>query len=86
MNARAKLNIPFGRSLTGVATLPEGAERSLDDPFAQKSKAWIFWLVLAVVLGGLVAGWRLGFLTKEMLLGVSKAPASSSSAPSAAPK
>ena len=81
VNARAKLNIPFGRSLTAVARLPEGAERSLDDPYAQGSKAWLFWLVLAVALGGLVAAWRLGWVTKEMVLGAGKAPSSASPSP-----
>jgi len=86
VNARAKLNIPFGRSLTAVATLPEGAERSMADPYAQKSKAWIGWVILVVVLAGLGAAWRFGLLTKDMLLGVAKAPAASASAaPSATP-
>jgi len=34
VNARAKINIPFGTSLTATARLPENAERSLVDPFA----------------------------------------------------
>jgi hypothetical protein len=34
VNARAKINIPFGNSLTATARLPENAERSLVDPFA----------------------------------------------------
>ncbi|MFA5182930.1 MAG: hypothetical protein WC405_16550 [Syntrophales bacterium] len=40
VNARARINIPFGRSLTKVATLPPGAERSLEDPFADKKSKW----------------------------------------------
>jgi len=34
VNARAKINIPFGTSLTATARLPENADRSLVDPFA----------------------------------------------------
>ena len=69
-----------------MATLPEGAERSMADPYAQKSKAWIGWVILVVVLAGLGAAWRFGLLTKDMLLGVAKAPAASASAaPSATP-
>ena len=33
VNARAKVNIPFGRSLTGTAKLPPGASRSLQDSY-----------------------------------------------------
>lgn len=40
VNARAKLNIPFGASLTQVAVLPAGSERSIEDPFAEKPSPW----------------------------------------------
>jgi predicted NBD/HSP70 family sugar kinase len=36
VNAFARINVPFGGALTHVATLPKGAIRSLDDPFAEK--------------------------------------------------
>ena len=35
MNAKAKMNVPFGGSLTGIAVLPPGSERDLVDPFAE---------------------------------------------------
>ncbi|HRP35803.1 MAG TPA: hypothetical protein PLI48_07980 [Gammaproteobacteria bacterium] len=53
VNARARINVPFGGSLTAVAELPKGASRSLQDPFAEKKrpwKTWLFLLALAVVL------------------------------------
>jgi len=51
VNARARINIPFGRSLTRVATLPPGAERSLEDPFADKKSKWPqVLLVIAILL------------------------------------
>ena len=50
VNARARINIPFGRSLTKVATLPPGAERSLEDPFADKKSKWPQILVVIVIL------------------------------------
>ena len=50
VNARARINIPFGRSLTKVATLPPGAERSLEDPFADKKSKWPQILVVMVIL------------------------------------
>ncbi|HMY82959.1 MAG TPA: hypothetical protein PK212_09185, partial [Agitococcus sp.] len=34
VNTNAKVNIAFGESLTILATLPKGAQRSLRDPFA----------------------------------------------------
>ena len=40
VNAHARINIPFGASLTQVAQLPEGASRSLEDPFADPTRLW----------------------------------------------
>ncbi len=50
VNARARINIPFGRSLTKVASLPPGAERSLEDPFADKKSKWPQILAVVVIL------------------------------------
>jgi hypothetical protein len=53
INARANINIPFGRSLTRMAILPEGSERLLRDPFAEKKSLWpyvIFALVMLIIL------------------------------------
>ncbi|MBP8980633.1 MAG: hypothetical protein KBG09_05250 [Syntrophobacterales bacterium] len=50
VNARARINIPFGRSLTKIAALPPGAERSLEDPFADKKSVWPKVLLLIVIL------------------------------------
>jgi hypothetical protein len=50
VNARARINIPFGRSLTKVASLPPGAERSLEDPFADKKSKWPQILLAIVIL------------------------------------
>ncbi len=52
VNTRAKLNIPFGKSLTKVAELPVGANRSMKDPFAEKKRPWKIWLVIFALLGG----------------------------------
>jgi hypothetical protein len=60
VNARARINVPFGGALTAVATLPEGATRSLEDPFAEKKKPWKAWLFLAVVVVVLLVLWRQG--------------------------
>ena len=36
INNVAKMNIPFGRSLTDLPQLPPGSQRSLEDPFADE--------------------------------------------------
>ena len=49
VNAKAKMNVPFGGSLTGIAVLPPGSERDLVDPFAEKKSPWPK-ILLAVIL------------------------------------
>ena len=61
VNARCKINVPFGGSLTSVAALPEGASRTANDPYAEKPVPVYRWLVLAVLVVGLGA-WGLGKL------------------------
>ncbi len=61
INARAKINIPFGTSLTGLASLPTGSHRSLVDPFAEKKTVWPFYVVIALGIGALVVLWHYGF-------------------------
>ncbi len=39
VNGRVKINIPFGTALTDLATLPPGAQRSLEDPYEDKEAA-----------------------------------------------
>ena len=52
VNTRARINIPFGTALTQIAKLPEGAERALTDPYAEKKTPWgTYLLLLAIVLG-----------------------------------
>jgi len=51
VNARAKINVPFGTSLTGIAKLPAGAPVDSFDRYAQKSSALpkVFVTLLVVV-------------------------------------
>jgi len=59
INARARINIPFGTSLTQLAQLPPHSERALSDPYAEKQTPWkAYGLVLAVLLLA-VFGWYL---------------------------
>lgn len=61
INARARINIPFGTSLTGMAELPEGANRSVVDPFAEKQVLWPYYLAIAAGICALVGLWYVGF-------------------------
>jgi hypothetical protein len=65
VNALTKVNLPLGRSLTDVAVLPPGSERSLVDPYAEKRSPWPrilgAALLLALVAGGL---WKVGLLSR----------------------
>jgi hypothetical protein len=58
VNTMARVNVPFGGALTALATLPPGASRSLQDPFAEKKTPWKTYLFLLVVLA-LAALWAL---------------------------
>ena len=57
VNARARINIPFGTSLTQLAQLPEGAERALTDPYAEKERPWKTYAVIAVIVFIAAAWW-----------------------------
>ncbi|MDT8989316.1 hypothetical protein RQP54_00410 [Curvibacter sp. APW13] len=63
INARARINIPFGTSLTQLAQLPANAERALTDPYAEKDTPWgLYAVVLAILVAGLYWGWKSGWL------------------------
>ena len=64
VNTRLKINLPFGRALTGLAQLPPHAERSLSDPYAEKRQPWVWYTVLLVIVLALLGLWRWGFLAK----------------------
>jgi hypothetical protein len=55
VNARAKLNIPFGATLNSVAKFPPGAKRDRHDPYAEVGLPWFRALLVVVVLG---LGWQ----------------------------
>jgi hypothetical protein len=57
INNVAKMNIPFGRSLTDMPALPPGSQRSLKDPFAEKKKPWWLYIMLGVVAAIAVLGY-----------------------------
>ena len=50
VNARARINVAFGKSLTKIATLPDGSARSLVDPYADKKSPWPKVIILAILI------------------------------------
>ena len=50
VNAKAKMNVPFGGALTGVAALPPGATFGAEDKYAEKPSAWPKILAFAFAL------------------------------------
>jgi hypothetical protein len=61
INARARINIPFGKSLTKMAYLPAGSRRSLSDPYAEKKPVWPYLVFIAGVIVALLIVWQMGF-------------------------
>ena len=64
VNAKARINIPFGRSLTGVAALPPGSHRNRIDPYAEKKAGRNTLMALVVVAIVLFALWRCGIVER----------------------
>jgi len=60
VNAKAKINLPFGRSLTQTAVLPPGSTRDLVDPYAESHTGRN--LTIAAVIVAIIAGcmWYFG--------------------------
>lgn len=56
VNTRARINIPFGAALTQLARLPEGADRALTDPYAEKRSPWRLYVLLVAIVVGVVLG------------------------------
>lgn len=51
VNAKARINVPFGASLTGIAQLPRGARITAGDRFSQRPVAWPKFVMLIVIAG-----------------------------------
>lgn len=61
VNSKAKVNIPFGRSLTNVAKLPPGAQTDMTDRFAD-SHSGRKWLILAAFVFVIFCVWKYGVI------------------------
>jgi hypothetical protein len=55
LNTKARINIPFGRSLTKVRTLPPGSVHEGPDPFADEERRWPWVVAVLIVLVGVFA-------------------------------
>ena len=70
VNARAKMNIPFGRSLTGIPRIPAGSKRDLVDPFAEnhtvRNRLIALAIVLVVLLAAGAGAWYFGCIEYYM--------------------
>ena len=86
VNARAKINVPFGTALTEIAKLPPGSPRDYSDPYAEKKSPWprliAFLLLLYVVYVilnqlGFIYDWSNGRIGKEKPRPAAASPAAS---------
>ncbi len=57
VNTEARINIPFGTALTQLARLPDGASRSMTDPYANRGHG-IWWLLLLLLAAVALAWWK----------------------------
>lgn len=57
VNAKARINIPFGRSLTQIANFPPGASRTVIDPYARRSGNRYPLLAVSLIGGIALAIW-----------------------------
>lgn len=64
VNTHARINIPFGTALTHLARLPDGAQRSMKDPYAQKEPPWRSVAFGVAVVAVLALAWKLGWIAK----------------------
>jgi hypothetical protein len=64
INTRARINIPFGRSLTAMAIPPPGSRRDLTDPYAESKAGRYKFIVLLVLLAFLWGLWNFGIFEK----------------------
>ena len=55
VNAKARINVPFGTRLTAIAELPPGSTCDLVDPFEETHRPWKLYLALVVVA---FLGWQ----------------------------
>jgi len=74
INAKARINVPFGSVLTGTAVLPQGAQRDMIDPYAEKKSIWPKIIMAAIIIYiayaaldhvGVINTWTKGLIGKK---------------------
>jgi hypothetical protein len=83
INTRARINVPFGATLTAVPKLPPGSRRDLQDRFAEKKFPWKT-LMFLLALVGLGVTWYQGKLDRHLPVRARSVHLLGSWAPSAA--
>ena len=64
INARAIINIPFGNTMTHLATLPKNSKINMNDPFANKKRPFLKTMIvigiIAITVGYVL--WKYGYI------------------------
>lgn len=68
VNTQARINIAFGTTLTQLAHLPDGSDRSLRDPYAPRARLWPWLLVVLIIVGVAFLALRTGWLGGAAML------------------
>jgi hypothetical protein len=86
VNAKAKMNVPFGASLTQIAELPPGSQRDLHDPFAEKKSPWPKIILILILLLAVAFGfWYFGKLDDQLPSGMRSTSVLGTNAPAYTP-
>lgn len=65
INAKATINIPFGNTLTHLATLPKNSKQNYVDPFKTKRNPWFpIIAIIVILLEAAYLLWHYGYLEK----------------------
>jgi hypothetical protein len=84
VNAQARMNVPFGASLTKMATLPPGSQRDLLDPYADKKNPWPIAIAFIIIIG-LGTAWYYGKLDQQLPTGMRSVSVLGTNAPAYVP-
>jgi len=63
INARATINIAFGRTLTDLAKLPKNAKLNIKDPFRKKRSPFLPILIILIIIATAIVLWKLGYIS-----------------------
>ena len=86
VNSQAKLSVPFGASLTQVATLPPGSQRDLSDPYRDKKPhVGIIIAIILLIIVGLGIAWYYGKLDSKLPTGMTSDSVMGTNAPAYVP-